>query len=300
MQTIGERLEEARKRKGISIREAAEATKIRSDYLHKFESNQFDIKLPDIYLRGFLRNYANFLKLPGDRIVADFQALGFGEVRSAKALNREVYGRMDISASNAKASGDEAPSSNTAPGLPPSAANATAEQPPRKLASGPAAALPVTARPSSVGSSIAGLNLNRGLLLKTGTLIAGAILLLMLVVWGGVALVRGKKSPVQQPSSNPASAASTSVPTPVGDFVSLIVTNRPTNLKVTRVSDGQVLYQSDTPKPVGFSVRLSRELVTITTDAAENIAIDYRGRRFSHGQVGRREFPVDLNSSIIR
>lgn len=118
MQTIGERLEEARKRKGISIREAAEATKIRSDYLHKFESNQFDIKLPDIYLRGFLRNYANFLKLPGDRIVADFQALGFGEVRSAKALNREVYGRMDISASNAKASGDEAPSSNTAPGFP--------------------------------------------------------------------------------------------------------------------------------------------------------------------------------------
>ena len=32
MQTIGERLEEARKRKGISIREASEATKIRSEY----------------------------------------------------------------------------------------------------------------------------------------------------------------------------------------------------------------------------------------------------------------------------
>ena len=33
MQSIGERLEEARKRKGISLREAAEATKIRSDFL---------------------------------------------------------------------------------------------------------------------------------------------------------------------------------------------------------------------------------------------------------------------------
>jgi cytoskeleton protein RodZ len=55
MQTIGERLEEARKRKGISIREAAEATKIRGDYLHKYENNQFDIKLPEIYVRGFLR-----------------------------------------------------------------------------------------------------------------------------------------------------------------------------------------------------------------------------------------------------
>ena len=61
MQTIGERLEEARKRKGISIREAAEATKIRGDYLHKYESNQFDIKLPEIYVRGFLRTYANYL-----------------------------------------------------------------------------------------------------------------------------------------------------------------------------------------------------------------------------------------------
>ena len=63
MQTIGERLEEARKRKGISIREAAEATKIRGDYLQKFESNQFDLNLAEIYVRGFLRGYAQFLKL---------------------------------------------------------------------------------------------------------------------------------------------------------------------------------------------------------------------------------------------
>ena len=96
MQTIGERLEEARKKKGISIREAAEATKIRSDYLQKFESNQFDIGLTDIYTRGFLRTYANFLKLPADRILSDFSALGRGEARP-RASAREIYGRMDIS-----------------------------------------------------------------------------------------------------------------------------------------------------------------------------------------------------------
>ena len=71
MQTIGERLEEARKRKGISIREAAEATKIRGDYLHKFEGNQFDINLPEIYVRGFLRTYATYLKLSSDKINSD-------------------------------------------------------------------------------------------------------------------------------------------------------------------------------------------------------------------------------------
>ena len=90
MQSIGERLEEARKRKGISIREAAEATKIRSDYLHKFESNQFDIKLPEIYIRGFLRNYANFLKVPSDKIINDYNGLGLGEAKAQRALNRRV------------------------------------------------------------------------------------------------------------------------------------------------------------------------------------------------------------------
>src|SRR5206468_2106384 len=97
MQTIGERLEEARKKKGISIREAAEATKIRGDYLQKLESNQFDLGLTDIYTRGFLRNYCTFLKIPHERIMNDYAALGRGETRSRQP-NREVYGRMDVPA----------------------------------------------------------------------------------------------------------------------------------------------------------------------------------------------------------
>jgi len=107
MQTIGERLEEARKKKGISIREAAEATKIRGDYLQKFESNHFDIGLTEIYTRGFLRNYANFLKVPADRLLADFAALGLGESRPRQP-SREVYGRMDISVATAGEPSDRA------------------------------------------------------------------------------------------------------------------------------------------------------------------------------------------------
>src|SRR6185369_11190109 len=107
MQTIGERLEEARKKKGISIREAAEATKIRGDYLQKFESNHFDIGLTEIYTRGFLRSYSVFLKLPADRILADFAALGHGEVRPRQP-SREIYGRMDISVATAGEPSDRA------------------------------------------------------------------------------------------------------------------------------------------------------------------------------------------------
>lgn len=117
MQTIGERLEEARKKKGISIREAAEATKIRGDYLQKFESNHFDIGLTEIYTRGFLRTYANFLKLPSDRIINDYAALGRGEVRPRQP-NREVYGRMDISVATTPEAGDTTAAENPAAKVP--------------------------------------------------------------------------------------------------------------------------------------------------------------------------------------
>src|SRR3954466_6645066 len=123
MQTIGERLEEARKKKGISIREAAEATKIRGDYLQKFESNHFDIGLTEIYTRGFLRTYSNFLRFPADRILSDYAGLGRDEVRPRQP-NREVYGRMDISVGTAE-SADRATATDekTAPAPEPSHAN---------------------------------------------------------------------------------------------------------------------------------------------------------------------------------
>jgi cytoskeleton protein RodZ len=96
MQTIGERLEEARKRKGISIREAAETTKIRGDYLQKFEANSFDVDLPPLYVRGFLRSYARYLELDPDRLVSDFDALD-GRESKPRRETREVFGRVDFS-----------------------------------------------------------------------------------------------------------------------------------------------------------------------------------------------------------
>src|SRR5688572_18212481 len=122
MQTIGERLEEARKKKGISIREAAEATKIRGDYLQKFESNHFDIGLTEIYTRGFLRTYSNYLKLPADRILNDYAALGRGELKPRQPA-REVYGRMDISVATSETGDRATPPAESPPPPEPSHAN---------------------------------------------------------------------------------------------------------------------------------------------------------------------------------
>lgn len=108
MQTIGERLEEARKRKGLSIREAAESTKIRGDYLQKFEANSFDIDLPPLYIRGFVRTYSRFLELDPERIVSDVDAVLVSDGKPHRRENREALGRVDFGAEPRAAEADKA------------------------------------------------------------------------------------------------------------------------------------------------------------------------------------------------
>jgi transcriptional regulator with XRE-family HTH domain len=116
MQTIGERLEEARKRKGISVREAAEHTKIRGDYLQKFEANSFDIDLPPLYIRGFLRTYARYLELDPERLVSEVDAALAREGKPPRRENREALGRVDFGTAEARTtdSADGAPTGRAA------------------------------------------------------------------------------------------------------------------------------------------------------------------------------------------
>ena len=96
MQSIGERLEEARKKKGISIREAADATKIRGDFLDCFEKDKFDIGIPDIYVRGFLSNYSKFLHIDPAKIVTDYNSFKLGRSKISKRDRGELLGRLDM------------------------------------------------------------------------------------------------------------------------------------------------------------------------------------------------------------
>lgn len=73
MQSLGERLQEARQRLGVTVREAADVTKVRGDYLQGMEANQFEsIPLADVYKRGFVKIYAKYLRLDEEKAVADF------------------------------------------------------------------------------------------------------------------------------------------------------------------------------------------------------------------------------------
>lgn len=63
MADIGETLRASREEQGISLEEAEAATRIRARFLEALEENNLDILGGDVYVRGFVRNYAAFLGL---------------------------------------------------------------------------------------------------------------------------------------------------------------------------------------------------------------------------------------------
>ena len=69
---IGRALELARKRRGLSLKQVEEATKIRAGYLSDLERENFDV-LPAVYVQGYLKTYASFLHLDADAIVGEFK-----------------------------------------------------------------------------------------------------------------------------------------------------------------------------------------------------------------------------------
>jgi cytoskeleton protein RodZ len=65
---IGQLLENKRREKGLSLKDVEEATKIRKRYLEGLEREDYGM-LPDpIYAHGFLKTYANFLGLDGEKL----------------------------------------------------------------------------------------------------------------------------------------------------------------------------------------------------------------------------------------
>ncbi len=95
MSTIGQRLREARERKGLSLKSISEEIKVRTDYLNHFEEDYFDFGLPEIYRRGFLELYAQYLKADVAAILEDYLALS---QQSKKKAKREVYGQVELPA----------------------------------------------------------------------------------------------------------------------------------------------------------------------------------------------------------
>lgn len=63
MDELGTLLREAREARAVTLAEAQEATKINSRYLEALEDGRYNVLPSDVHVRGYLRNYARYLRL---------------------------------------------------------------------------------------------------------------------------------------------------------------------------------------------------------------------------------------------
>jgi cytoskeleton protein RodZ len=70
---IGPTLREARNRRKIDFSEVEAATKIRPRYLQAMENEDWDALPGGAYTRGFIRTYASYLGLDGERLADDYR-----------------------------------------------------------------------------------------------------------------------------------------------------------------------------------------------------------------------------------
>ncbi len=74
VQSIGERLRDARERLGFDIAQVEGATKIRAKYLRALEDEQFDLLPGPTFVKTFLRTYAEYLGLDAQLLVEEYRA----------------------------------------------------------------------------------------------------------------------------------------------------------------------------------------------------------------------------------
>ena len=70
---VGDILRRERERQNLSIKDIEKATSIRALYIEAIEKSEND-KLPgEVYTKGFIKNYANFLKLDSESLVRQYR-----------------------------------------------------------------------------------------------------------------------------------------------------------------------------------------------------------------------------------
>lgn len=91
--TVGAILKEARLAKGISLADAEKGTSIRSRYLQAVENDEYDKTPGEVFLKGIIRNYGNFLGLNGPELVNEYKASAAG--MAAEAVRSQGIREVD-------------------------------------------------------------------------------------------------------------------------------------------------------------------------------------------------------------
>ena len=90
MASFGDNLRRERELRGIELREMADATKISIRFLHALEQDRVDILPGGMFQRAFVRQYAKYLGLDPERLVAEFVYAHGGETAPVKDTRSTV------------------------------------------------------------------------------------------------------------------------------------------------------------------------------------------------------------------
>jgi transcriptional regulator with XRE-family HTH domain len=74
MKTVGQILREARESKGLTVAQAGEGTRSKSQVIQQLEQDDFSRFPAPIYTRGFIKLYAEFLGLDASELISLYQA----------------------------------------------------------------------------------------------------------------------------------------------------------------------------------------------------------------------------------
>ena len=73
MDYLGEQLKEARNARGVTLEEAASATKVKLEYLRALEEGDYPALPPRAYVKGFLKIYSHYLSLDYPRLLRFYE-----------------------------------------------------------------------------------------------------------------------------------------------------------------------------------------------------------------------------------
>jgi transcriptional regulator with XRE-family HTH domain len=101
LESIGEKLRLAREAKKITIRDVVKETNISPVYLQALEEEKFEKFPSETYLIGFLRTYAEFLKLDVETIVQSYKGYKIGESATPlEELTKPTKSNLSIAVSS--------------------------------------------------------------------------------------------------------------------------------------------------------------------------------------------------------
>ena len=95
---LGETLRKVREHRRLSIKQVSEDIKARVKYLEYLEAGRYDLLPANVYVRGLVKNYAEYLGLPSNQAIRvyDRERLEM-EVKNPKFIKKDKTAKINKS-----------------------------------------------------------------------------------------------------------------------------------------------------------------------------------------------------------